>query len=199
MRRFSLLPALLLSTALVFSLAACDSNDDDDNGGPGGGGNLGSYSATLGGDLSGSISGNAFFSVVDDEDVPGGRAFVLVLFDGPVSEAGTSGRLLGFVRMGDRPGTGQYPIAAEDPETSNAVIASYLDFRNEAAGVFFSGESGTFTVTTSSSNRVAGSFTFTGSGFDMSNPQDSQEINGSISGTFDAVYVNPDTVPTGGF
>ena len=59
------------------------------------------------------------------------------------------------------------------------------------------GESGTLTLTTSSSDRVAGSFTFTGTGLDMSNQQDPQQITGSINGTFDAVFVNPNTVPPG--
>ncbi len=200
MHRLSFLPALLLGLALTLSLTACDSSDDDDDngGGPGGGGNLGSYSATLGGDLSGSISGNAFFSVVEDEEVPGGRVFVLWLIDGPLSGTSATGEYVSFVRYSDRPGTGAHPIG-QDLEDGDDTIAAYFNMQNQSAGVMFVSESGALTLTTSSSNRVAGSFTFTGTGFDMSNQQEPQQITGSINGTFDAVYVNPGTVPVGDF
>ena len=191
MRRFSILPTLLLSTALVFSLAACDSNDDDDNGG--GPGQLGSYSATLGEDFSGTLSGNAFFSVVEDEDIPGGRAFALILFDGPVTQAGTTGKMLAFTRYSDRPGTGTYTID-DDLETGNSVGAMYANIQDQVYSGF-NGETGTFTVTGSSSNSLTGTFSFSGPGFDMTDPENPVELSGSVSGSFNAVLVESIDVP----
>ena len=205
MRRLSLLPTLLLSLALTFSLTACDSNDDgDDNGGGGGGGggNVGSYSATLGGDLSGSLSGNAFFSVIEDADVPGERAFVLYLFDGDITDAGTTGEFIAFVRYGDRPGTGSYPLGP-DPETEdNEFVGTYYDLQSQTSAVFIVSEDGAFNVTSSSSGNLEGTFNFSGTGFDTSNPQDPQEVNGTVQGSFDAVFIDPGEgpgLPTGGF
>jgi len=198
MNRLSFLPALLLGLALTLSLTACDSSndDDDDGGGGGGGGNFGSYSATLGGDLSGSISGNAFFSVVTDEDLPGGKAFVLWLIDGTLSGTTTTGEYIYFARYSDRPGTGSHPIG-QDVEEGGDVAVGYFNLQNQSAGVMLAGESGTLTLTTSSPDRVARPFTFTGTGLAMRNQQAPQQITGSINGTLDAVFVNPNTVPPG--
>lgn len=200
MRRLSLLPTLLLSLALTFSLAACDSNDDgDDDGNGGGNGQLGDYSATLGGDLSGSLSGNAFFSVIEDPDVPGEQAFVLWLADGMLS-GGMTGEYVAFVRYGDRPGTGEYSID-DDPESDNTVAAVYSNIQGQTY-VGFVGETGTFTVTGSSGSSLEGTFSFSGPGGDTSDPQNPQEISGSINGSFDAVFIDPGEgpgIPAGGF
>lgn len=197
MRRFPLL-SLILGTTLLFSLAACDSNDDDGNGNGNGNGNgeQGSFSAALSGDLSGTLSGNAFFSIVEDPDAPNDQSFALFLTDGDLSDVGDTGEFIGFLRYGDRPGAGDYDVA-NDPEGGN-VIAVYVDYSSQTTGIVFAAEEGTFTVTTSEAGRVAGTFSFSGEGFDTSDPQDPQEISGAAEGTFDAVFVDPGDVPDPG-
>lgn len=196
MRRSPLL-SLTLGMALLFSLAACDSNGDDDGNGNGNGnGDQGSFSATLSGDLSGSLSGNAFFSVVDDPDAPSGQAFSLFLTEGNLMDIGNTGDYIGFLRFGDRPGTGEYTIST-DPEGGD-VAGVYVDFSNQTARAIVSAEVGTLTVTTSETGRLAGTFSFSGQGFNTSDPQNPQEIEGEVEGSFNAVFIDPGDAPDPG-
>ncbi len=180
------LPALLLCL-LTLSFTACDS----DNGGDGdgnGGGTIGSANVTVSGAFSDSFSGNAAFGVGED-----GNGFSLALFEGSLTTGGTtSGGLVAIGRTAGRPGEGMFPITASGSAMDfGAGYAS--DFSNTTGGMFVGSATGTLTITASSSDRVAGSFTFTGEAASISGPLG--EV--TVSGTFSADLAS--TIPSTGF
>jgi hypothetical protein len=191
MKRF--LPHALLSLVLLFSFAACDSAEDD---GPGNVDN-GEFSADFGGDLDGSFGGNAFFSVVENPDIPGERGFLLFLTDAELTGADAQyGEYIFFARLGDRPGEGSYALADitddTDVDTEGMTYGIYYNLTGQTAAAFLGSESGSLNITSSSEDQVSGSFNFEAAGFDSST---GQPITGTLSGSFEARNANSNLVP----
>lgn len=193
MQRFS---TLLFSLLLIFTFSACDS-DEDGNGDGNGNGNVdaGEFSSTLGGDLDGSFSGNAFFAVVEDDSYPGGRAFVLFMTDADLDAGDTQfTQYIAFIRFSDLPGDGTYTLAdVEDgnPNIEGATYGIYANLTSQTSGQFLVSQSGTLRISDSSSDEIRGSFDFEGVGFNTST---NQEANGSISGSFAAMRISDDVI-----
>ncbi|MEP0548857.1 MAG: hypothetical protein ABJF88_18125 [Rhodothermales bacterium] len=183
--------ATLLLCFVLLPFAACDSNSDGDGNGNGngnGGSTIGSSNVTVSGAFSDSFSGNAAFGVGED-----GSSFSLALFEGNLTAGGTtSGGLVGIGRNEGRPGEGTFQITASGSAMDFA--AAYIsDFSNTTGGMFVGSATGTLTITSSTSGRVAGSFTFTGQAASTSGPLG--EV--TVQGTFTADLAS--TIPSTGF
>ena len=178
--------ATLLLCFILLPLAACDSDSDGD--GDGNGGTIGSANVTVSGAFSDSFSGNAAFGVGED-----GNGFSLALFEGRLTTGGTtSGGLVGIGRTAGRPGEGTFQITASGSAMDFAG-AYASDFSNASGGTFVGSATGALTITSSSSERVAGSFTFTGQAASTSGPVG--EV--TVQGTFSADLAS--TIPSTGF
>lgn len=167
---------LLLCLVFAFTFVACDSGDDDD-GGNGGPGSIGSSNVTVSGAFSDSFSGSAAFGVAED-----GSSFSLAIFEGGFPTTGAfGGAVIGIGRDGGRPGEGTYPLDA----SSSGFGAGYAsDIGVTTGGTFVGNETGTLTITSSSSDRIVGSFTFTGPGSSLSGPLGDATVEGSFSAEF---------------
>ncbi len=178
MLRFSF--RLLVTLFLLLPLAACDSNDGDGDGDGGGGGSIGSASITVSGGISSSFDGSAAFGVAED-----GTSFSIGIFEGALPTSGNvTGELIGIGRNGDRPAVGTY---AFNPTTTGAdFVGAYIsDVANPTSGSFVSSASGTLTITSSSSDRVAGSFSFSGQGLSgTGGPLGTVTVSGDFSAEF---------------
>lgn len=201
MNRLSLSPILRrlirtaapLSLALVFavSLTACDSTDsnsDDTNEAP-----PETVSMTIGG---ADVEMNAFFATGTDPET-GEDGFIVYLTEADNLSGGSafqSGDAFGIMgRLSSRPGTGSYSVVDISRDDSDELL------RDQFAFIYFEGvgtmsqrivvsSGGTVEISTSTNDRVAGSFdidalstTFSGSSF--------SEESVSIDGTFDASNV----------
>src|SRR5690606_9144513 len=137
--------------------AACDSDgDDDDNGN--GNGQIGNASVTVSGDIEATFSGgNAFFFVDDEDDDLG---FGIGLFSGAITNP-TAGQSVGFGRDGGRPAPGTYAIDAEDAGVE--FTGGYVNYEgtggDPTGATVVVAQTGTLTITSSSNDRVVGSFT----------------------------------------
>lgn len=201
MRRLHSLLTLFFGAALLLTLPACDSSSDGggdgggggNGGGNGGGGNgssIGTVSVTVSGDYEESFSGSAFFTVDDDDD------FSLGLIGGTIFQTGTS-QVVAFGRSGGRPANGDYSFGND----SGDFDGGYTDLENTNGNplnaTFIEAEDGTVTITSSSDDRVAGSFSFTGTVISATNPTGSGTA--TVMGTFTADFIDPDDAPdTGG-
>ncbi len=136
---------LALFTALLLLLAGCDTTapDDEDL-------TLGTFEAEVTGPVTTSLDGVASFASSTDED---GEAFGLVLAAG-----GPDGITL-HRRKAGRPATGTYSVTSvlallgEEEDFWGAVMLTQ-------SGGFFTSESGTLTITSSSSGNLEGTLKF---------------------------------------
>lgn len=194
MKRFS--PSLLtfflmfgfaITSPVVFMGCDSDSTEDGDGGGGGGGGPApgpGEARVAISGAASGSFTGDAFFTTDFDDT---GEGFAIVLFDGSVV---TLSDFVVFGNLGDRPAPGEYDISLFNP---GGFFAYYFGFTSAEVSIGLFAESGTLTITSSSSERVVGAFSFTGPATDG----DGMEIGAvTVSGSFSAVFVEDGEVPT---
>lgn len=177
---------LFVTLFLLLPLAACDSDGDGDGDGNGNGTNIGSSSVTISGGFSSSFDGSAVFGVADD-----GSSFSIGIFEGALPTSGNlNGDLVAFGRNGDRPSPGTYSFAPNDMDFAGGYVS---DFANTTSGTFVAASSGTLTITSSSSDRVAGSFTFTGQAVSGGGPVGAV----TVAGTFSAEFAT--NVPSTGF
>lgn len=182
MKRFSLYA--LFSLFLILSFAACDSADDGDGDGNGGG-VLGDANVTIDGDVEGSLSGSAVFGM----DAPNNN-FGIALFEGDFIATPT-GEFVFIGYEGGRPGEGEYQISND--ESDSVFVGVYTsDASNPTGGTLISAQNGTLTITSSSSDRVVGSFTFTGPVFSGTGTQGTA----TVAGSFDAELVEESDFPT---
>ena len=174
-----LLVALLFVGAPL--LAGCDSggDDDDDNGGPGG--FLGSFDAEINGDgFSEELDGNAWFWSGEDPDT--GQEIFYVWMS-PTQNQQVSNALW-FATLSDRPGTGTYQfINFEEGDIEDAINNQFASWLYSEAN-YFTGTGGELTITSSSSSRVQGTFSFSALGF---NTTTAEELAVTVSGSFNAV------------
>jgi len=186
MRHVSL--RLFFGLLLALTFTACDSDGDDGDGnGNGNGSTIGDAEVMVTGAISDSFSGSALFGVDDD-----GEGFGLALFEGNLVGGIPSGAIVSFGRQEGRPAEGIYSFG-EDTGNMFFAGAYATDFSDITGATFVASESGTITITSSSSDRVAGSFTFTGQAANISG----ELGEATVSGTFDADFAN--TIPTGTF
>ncbi len=186
-------PSVLGAMALVSALAlvACSSDDPTDpgdgngngngNGGGNGGGN-GSFNASVTGGVTASFSGPAVQAEVDDIGT-GQLGWTLSLggFNVPAAN------LIGVSLHGSRPGPGTYQLinlltAADFLPGEWFAILILGDGTNETYGGF--SVSGTFTITSSSADLVAGTFNFQVSDGNI------PPVVATVTGTFSAVNAN---------
>lgn len=185
MRRYSF--HLFLSLLLALTFTACDSDENGDGNGNGGGGDVGNVSVTLSGGVDGSFSGNAFFVIDEDDEVD----FAIGLFSGAITNP-NAGEIVVLGRDGDRPGPGTYTIDAEASE-ANFFGAYVENLGNFASATLVSAQSGTLEITSSSSDEVSGTFSFTGQAFTGSGTQLGET---TVSGQFTAEFIDQGNVPT---
>jgi hypothetical protein len=183
MRRFS---TLLFSLLLIFTFTACDSDGDDGDGNGNGNGNtVGDSEVMVSGAVTDSFSGGAIFGADDD-----GSDFGLALFEGNLATGGLpSGAFVAFAREEGLPPEGTYALGEEDGDM--VISGGYAsDFSGIIGATIVASESGTITITSSSSDRIAGSFSFTGPAENSSG----ELGEATVSGTFDADLAS--TLPT---
>ncbi|HEU4698409.1 MAG TPA: hypothetical protein VFS40_04475 [Gemmatimonadales bacterium] len=192
---------LIAGLAAALLLGACGGDKtgpNGDGGDNGNGGNTGgtSFSATVSGGITMSLSGGAYYGDGDDGTTEGGFALVLGLLDtDPKPKA-----WVGIGRdQGGEPAVGKYPFFnGFDGETE----ASAGDFRvmaqfynGDAEDDWCTGTGGELEITSSSSDRVKGKFTATLACLPLF-PQDGDSPKMvTISGQFDskkAVVPSPD-------
>lgn len=181
MRRYSY---LLFSLFLALTFAACDSDGDGDSNGNGNGNSdIGNANVTISGDVSGSFSGSAIFGA-DAED---GTGFTIVLFDQTITTLAT-GQFVAMGTDGERPSPGQY-----DFEAASGVSfgGGYFSSDGSTTGTIVSAQSGTLTITSSSSDQVSGNFTFTGQAISNGGVAGTA----TVSGSFTAELINEFNVP----
>lgn len=126
------------------------------------------FTATVSGATSASLSGSAVFAAT-------GQGFVLDLVN-----KDAQGPMISFVRVGALPGTGTYTFSAV-PQPGE-IVGLYATGGATPTGYASTG--GTLTITTSSSDRLKGSFSFTATGGGTGT------ATVSITGSFDAGRVS---------
>lgn len=170
--------SLRVSLCLLLAVAACSSSDDgtgpDEN-------SQGTFTATLSGPVNTSLSGYAWQSgtIVDQQSNQQGW----VLFLGTNANASA----VYIIRQGSRPGPGTYSMVdlnqtgdLSDGQFGGIATVS-LGGTQTFAG-FTSG--GTITISSSSEERVQGTFNLQFTGFD---PNTQLEVTATASGSFNAV------------
>jgi hypothetical protein len=155
--------------------AACGGGSGDDTTAPNPpGGSVGSFSATVSGAMTASLSGSAAFG---SSTVSGSQGFAIAL----VPASGTNSIIFARVNA-QAPGTGTYQIAdfATQSSVSGAMIAALIAGSAQSGQIYIS-TSGTLTITSSSSDEIKGNFTVAASAVTVSGTQ-----TVTLTGTFTA-------------
>ena len=193
MRLSRLLSRSALACALAFSFTACDSNDDEDDDAV-----ANVATGTISGDLSGSFSGNGYFGVVEEE---GESEFDIVLFDGNLDAYTENGEFIAFGRgNASRPGEGTYSIEdvfSDDDLPESDFIALYKSPGAPEGGStrYILSESGEIRITSSSADRLQGTYTFTGPSGSLQDIFTGGAGSATVRGSF--VAFRDDDVPSG--
>jgi hypothetical protein len=176
------LAAALAATALV--AGGCDEMT---------GLGTGDFLATITGDIQADLAGDAYWTVVED----GGRStFMLILFHGDINDNDRERyHFVSISRSGARPGVGVYSVDNDEPNPP-AFRGQYADLTEadepEAAGPVLGATGGVFTITRIESGLMTGSFRFDASGLLL--PDTGMFISGTLDGTFDARFLDPDVL-----
>jgi hypothetical protein len=169
------LRALLAAAAAALLLAGCGGGDDDDDGLGPNPNTQSSFTATLSGALSGTYNGESVYGSNNLGD------FGIALGGGTQSQGFT----LVFVRYaGGTPGAQQYDLADmtdvnDNPEDGRFRVVVAVG--SGASAQALAGKSGRLTITSTSGNRLKGTFQFTAV------PMSGGPSTVTVSGTFDAV------------
>ncbi len=151
----------------------------------------GDFIANVTGDETKSMEGDAFFSFGSVFGEPE-TGFALVLLEG--SAFGENDDLILIGRASeDRPGVGTHEIVDTEgtPESSDFIATWFPATGEDIDGEFLS-TGGTITITSSTSRRLRGSFEFDATG---TMGEDPTLLDVTISGDFDAVFVNENGSP----
>ncbi len=177
--------------ALLIAFSACDRNDNDieppDE-------DLGTFEATISGDVSASFEGTAVFAEYHDPETE--ERFFTIAFGSPLN-----GRALNiwFVRGGEFPGAGTFNIQQLDMEEleedwyfdKEEFVGFFLfhsDDQAEPMELYFT-ESGSITIELTDHNSIRGDFDVTASGMSMDFEQQQQEeLQIQITSTFHAAF-----------
>ncbi len=164
-------------TFLIIAVLMTGCGDGD----PTGPENEGSFSVSITGDINKNITGSAWFW---SGTVEGEEGFVIWLSS--ELQNNETGESLWFAREGaTRPGSGTYVIGNFDSVDEDEWNPQHFFAWYVGTGTYIWSESGSITVTVSSSNRFAGSFQYTGVGYSSQDWESELEV--TISGDFDAV------------
>ena len=188
----------LLSAALIAMLAlttaACDSTDGDDDNDQ----QLGTFNLEISGDAEASFDGFAFFGEAEDPET-GDNVFVIYFSES--ENLGTQAARYAFIgRNAGRPGTGTFSVVALDqggddiPEDEFVMIVSLGATPTSAISYLSNG--GEISITSSSSNRLEGSFDINATGLQFDGTE-TQELNVTVEGSFDAIGNDNVFVPFG--
>jgi hypothetical protein len=175
--KFFRLPVLVLAVAVA---AACGDSDggEDSPTEPNG---AGTFSATITGDVEGSISGSAVFGVVSDPQ-GGEAAWSVVLVSGAQGSSNVT-----IVHLGESPETRTYSLMdiVEDGSFDEGTAALLV---LDASGQMFSGGSvsGTITITSVGGDRLRGTFSINAHGAIVDSGGAVTEVDVTVSGEFDA-------------
>ncbi len=170
MSPFTLHRVLSLACFLLV-LSACDSGGNDDREGPDD--FVGSAQVTLAGALNDTFSGSAVFV---PEDTGG---FIITLVNGgPMAPAGNNFKAVSFVGFEDDEPSGTRVLGGDE-----GIYTLYTVVESGKATVIVNADAGSVTFTTSSANRLVGTFEFTGTALDG----DLDELGEvTLKGQFDA-------------
>lgn len=172
---------------LTFLLAACDSGSNNE----GGDDSLavdGESEVVLSGDRSVTMNGSALF--ITGEDIANAEPGLLFAFY-EVTAADTTILLLSREGTNALPRQGTYSLSSDDTADFSAVylIAAADNFYLTVL------ESGQFTVTSSSDQRIDGRFASQGEGFELSRSEPPTDVSSEaiqLNGTYKARHVNED-------
>lgn len=171
---------LMLFLSLTLVVAGCDSDsNDDDNGSVNG-----TFSAEItGGGIDGALEGPALFGIYEDEELD--ETFFAIYLT-PTQTTGSQSIVL--MTRGNRPGTGTYSIIDfTDEEVQDIPAGSFAALViGGSVSSLFSSTGGTITLSSSSTNRVGGTFSFNAAGVSFVNGE-VVETSVSASGSFNAV------------
>jgi hypothetical protein len=122
--------------------------------------NQGSFTASITGDLTASLTGRAVFGVATQGTNQG---FVIALERQGSSQVDRDVIVMGRLNT-QRPGEGTYPIVSCVGGTCGAddFDAGYVFYRTSGDFAFFSSDAGTLTITESSAEKIVGTITFDG-------------------------------------
>ena len=170
---------MALTVMAVAMVAAC-------GGEPAAPGPQGSFQASVTGDLTLSLSGEAVFGTQE------GGGFVIAMERGNVGGSNADLVMIGRDSP-DRPVPGTYEIVSGTCTTCTSEDFSglYLHQITVLDLGFYLSLSGSFTIDTSTDERVTGSFSFTATSFILSGDVTAEEV--ALQGTFSAV---PGTIPS---
>jgi hypothetical protein len=171
---------LALTVMAVAMVAACGGNTTEP-------GPQGSFQASVTGDLTLSLSGEAVFGTQE------GSGFIIAMEQGNVGGSNADLVMIGRDSP-DRPAPGTYEIVSgttcEDC-TSEDFSGLYLHQITALDLGFYVSLTGSFTIDTSTDDRVTGSFSFTATGFILAGDVTAEDV--ALEGTFSAV---PGTIPS---
>lgn len=178
MKKIKTTKLLSILLGLMIGLVACSDDDDDQE--PNYDADPGTFTMTISGEMSQTLTGNAVFVTSTDPDT-GEMVFAM-------SMASDSSVVL-FAKRGDRPSTGSYSVwNMEDGEFDDGDIPIdqfyiWLSIQDDPMIYIFS-RSGTVQINGSNAERVYGTFTYQGEGFTLNDPEDTFTV--TASGAFHA-------------
>jgi hypothetical protein len=153
----------------------------------------GDFLATITGDVEADLAGDAYWTIVEE----GGQStFMLILFQGDINDNDRERyHFVSISRSGARPGVGVYSVDNDEPNPP-AFRGQYADLieadEPEASGPVLGATGGVFTITRIESGLMTGSFRFDASGLML--PDTGMFISGTVDGTFDARFLDPDVL-----
>ena len=151
------------------------------------------FTATISGDIAASLTGDAVYTIFNDNGSP---TFALFFFGGDLSDNDEDTyTYAGLYRSGDRPGVGVYAVDGADA-TDAAFQGSFADLvdadRSTATGPVLTATTGVVTITAFQNGDLNGSFRFDGTGLLL--PDTDAFIAATLDGTFEARFVEPGVV-----
>ena len=152
-KRYAKRYAMLAAVAL---LAACGGDDDSRTGtGPDGGAVLGNFSATLAGDIGGSLTGYSAFASASSGESQG---FVLAMED-TLANSTASAAILFIKQTPSIPGVGAHDVVSFDDEAAGVKLGLFAAVIDAQGGEWIcTATGGTINVSSSSAQRLQGSF-----------------------------------------
>jgi hypothetical protein len=164
----------------VVALAACGSDDKKSGTGPDGGAVLGNFSATLTGDIGGSLSGLSAFASANTAESQG---FVLAMED-TIANSTASAAILFVKQTPALPGVGTHEVVDfEDPEAGVKFGLFAAVIGADGSEWVCTATEGTITVSSSSAQRIRGTFNVAAECVGMG-AEEPQAM--TLSGNFDA-------------
>lgn len=142
--------------AAVAVLTACGGDDDESGTGPDESPIPGNFSATMAGDIGGSLSGLSAFASADTGESQG---FVFAMEDS-VANGTASAALLLIKQTPTLPGVGAHEVVSFDDAQAGVKFGLFAAVMDAQGGEWIcTASAGTIDVTSSSAQRIRGSFT----------------------------------------